>query len=146
MNVRLIIDVLNELLTVEQRRLSIRLMEAKIFVSQLAIDDLRIVQRLADQSTEHCAWLVGAITKLGGVPGIRVADVTSADLHYQELRRVLPRMVSDHKALIEKYRIAAERVAADSEAAEVVGRILRRHQEDLEVLTEVSGDGVEAAG
>ena len=86
---------------------------------------------MAEQSAEHCAWLVDLITGLGGVPGPRPADASTADLHYQRIERVFPRLIFDHEALIESFALGAERVAEQPEASGVVRHILQRHRDDL---------------
>ena len=139
------VDILNELLVNEQRRLATRLAESNVFVSRPAAENMRLVHRMAEESREHDAWLVASITELGGVPGPRVGDITTADVHYQELRRVLPRLLADHEALIRKYKLAAERLNTEPRAVEVVQRILARHQADLEILTKRSESTPKAA-
>ena len=128
MNAQNTIGVLNELLASEQSSLALRLLESTVFVSQLSVEDLSTVKRMARASEEHGAKLADLIIQLGGVPGLRVGDTRSADLHYQELHRALPRLVSDREALVKKYERAAEFVAADPRAARLVAELLGGHR------------------
>lgn len=141
MNTENIIDILNELLAIEQGRLATRLMESRPFVPPLSAGALRTIERMAGQSKEHDAWLVEAISILGGVPGLRMCDAATADLHYQRLDRAFPRLLADHEELTRKYALAAERVAAEPQAASVVQRILARHRDDLDVLRQLGAGG-----
>jgi hypothetical protein len=146
MNEQAIVDILNEVLALEQCSLATRLMESTVFVSRPSVDDWNTVRRMARASEEHGAWLADAILQLGGVPGPRVSDVTSADLHFQELHHVLPRLIADREALVHKLMLAAQRVSAEPRAAEPVQRILRRHQEELASLQPSGGQNVGTAG
>lgn len=134
MDTRAIVDILNELLACEQCSLVVRLLESTVFVPQTSLDDLGIVQRMARAGEEHAAWLSDAILAYGSVPGPRIGDARSADLHFQELRRLRPRLTADRKDLVRKYELAAGRVDAQSDAAEIVSRILERHREELTSL------------
>jgi len=134
MNKKDVIAVLNELLALEQRRVLMRLEESTAFVSDMDMEMELHVRRMADECRENCARLVTTILSLGGAPAPRMGDVRSADLHFQELHHVLPRLLADQENLIASYRKAAARVSVEGKAAGVVGEILARHQKDLEQL------------
>jgi hypothetical protein len=134
MDRRAIVDILNELLAFEQRSLAVRLLESTVFVSQLCLDDLKIVRQMAQAGERHAARLVEAILARGGAAGPRMADAQSADLHFQELRRLRPRLIAEHQTLIRKYELATARVGAEAEMADLVSRILERHREELASL------------
>ncbi len=134
-----VLDVLNELLTVEQRRLAIRLVESTLFVSEDAIAESRLLVRMVDQSGQHCGRLVDVMLQLGGVPGPRTGDLDTAHLHYQQLDHLWPHLVADHEKLVATYRRAAERVVCEPQAAEVVGGILAKYQADFDSLRDAQG-------
>ncbi len=134
MDTRAIVGILSELLSGEQRSLATRLTQSTPFVSHLSLADVGVVARLARASEAHCAQLADLILELGGVPGPRTCDPTSADLHFQELHHILPRLIADHEALIRKYELAAQRVAAQPRAASLVERILSDHREGRSIL------------
>lgn len=129
-----IVGILNELLALEQRNLAMRLLESTVFISHLSVDILNNVRNMARASEQHGSWLADAILRLGGVPGPHVADAQSGDLHYQELRHLLPRLVADRDALVNKYTLASKRIGADAATAELVARIHERHREELTLL------------
>lgn len=131
------VAVLNELLALERRNLAARLLESTVFISRLSVENLNLVRRMAQASAEHGAWLAEAITELDGVPGPRHDDVHTADLHYLDLRHVLPRLTTDHENLIRKYTLAAARIASRPKADTVVSHILKRHQEALSSLNQL---------
>lgn len=145
METQTIVAILNELLMTEQGSLAVRLTESTVFVSHSSVEDSRIVQQMVRAGEEHGAWLTHAILQLGGVPGPRNPDTMSADLHFQELRRLLPRLLADREALVRKYALAAQRFGRERQAGEVVGRILERHQEELTSLQRLGGQSVSAA-
>jgi len=89
---------------------------------------------MAKSSEEHDRWLSEVILALDGVPGVRLGDVHTADLHYQELHRVLPRLTVDLENLIQKYALAVDRIAEEPLAANVVTRILKGHKQELASL------------
>ena len=81
----IIIDVLNELLAAERSAPSYRLIESIVFVSRAASEDIFVVRRMAEQSQQHAGWLTEVILQLGGSPGLRIADMTSAGLHFLQV-------------------------------------------------------------
>ncbi len=129
-----VLDTLNELLAGEQRAFPARLVESAVFLSPAAVGVGSVVRQMAEQSAEHAAWLTDLILDLGGVPVLRSGDVTSADLHFQELRRTLPRLISEHEALLRKYSVALGRLVEEARVREVVSRIRTRHERHLETL------------
>jgi len=131
-------DILNELLVEEQRCLAVRLVESTVFVNQAAMDELGNVQRMARASRKHGAWLADLILSLGGVPGLRGIKASSADLHYQDLRHVLPRLVEDCESLVRLYTRALQHVDDEPLAVELVTRIRSRHQEALDSLKQLA--------
>jgi len=139
-----ILDILNELLGLEQESSPDRLTESTMFISRLAVEEAATVQEMVQASREHSAWLSDLIVKLEGIPGPRVVFTASADLHFQELSHVLPRLMREHQALIRKYEFAAGRVTAEPLASELVERILRRHRQSLEVLRSLNGQAAPA--
>ena len=126
----MIIDVLNELLAAERSAPAHRLIESTVFVSRAAAEDIFVVRRMTEQSQEHAAWLTEVILQLGGSPGLRVGDMTSAGLHFQELRSAMPYLLTQSEGLVRKYTVAAARVSSESQAVDVVGKILARHKEN----------------
>ncbi len=135
-----VLDVLNELLAAEQRSLPVRMFESTVFVSPLSVEQCADVERMARISREHDAWLSELILELGGALGPRIGDVTSADLHFQELHHVVPRLVHAQETLIDLYVAAAQRVAGEPKARELLERIIARHRQALDVLRPASSE------
>jgi len=130
----LVVAILNELLTLEQRSLAPRVLESTVFVSDLSVTAFSLVQRMAQATRDHAAALTKLILDSGGSPGPRSSSLATADLHFQELQHVLPRLIADEQAVIRKYAIAAQRLSDEPHALALVTRILQRHQEDVEKL------------
>ncbi len=126
--------VLRGLLAAEQRGLALRVVESAPFVSGLSVRDAEIARRIARERWEHAAWLTQLLLDLGSPPGPRALDVRTADLHFLELRFVLPRLIADEEAVIRLYEQAASNLAGDRGAAELASRILARHRTHLELL------------
>lgn len=124
-------DVLNELLVRETQSLAPRLFESAVFVSRLSVRGHRIVQRMAQANARHASSLAAMIVRLGGVPGPRAGNLLTADLHFQELRAVVPRLVANQDALVASYRGATGRVSTEPRAARLVAEILAEHERDL---------------
>jgi len=131
--------ILNELLAGEQRATAPRILESTVYVSQLAVAQLPVAQRIARQTHSNGEELAELILNLGGVPGPPVPDAATAHLHFQDLHRLLPLLIDDHEKLIRKYEIAAERVASEPRILKVVTRIVQRHQEELRELRQLPG-------
>jgi len=131
MNAPSVLSVLNELLTRESQSLAPRLFESTVFVSRLSVADHLAAQRIAEANARHGSALAGLITDLGGVPGPRTGNVLTADLHFQELHYVLPRLIANHEALIASYRLAAQRVTGEPTAVKLLAEILSQHEHEL---------------
>lgn len=129
-----VLTVLNELLTRESNSLAPRLFESTVFVSRLSVADHQAAQRIAEANARHGSALAALITDLGGVPEPRTGDLLSADLHFQEMHYVLPRLVANHEALIESYRLAAQRVTGEPSAVRLIAAILAKHERELSAL------------
>jgi len=130
-----VLSMLDELLALEQRQLAVRLGESAVFVARKSLDRRGVIPRLCEQADRNAELLVHTMGLLGGSPGPRVGDLSSAGLHFQELSCVLPALVDDLAALVKAYRVAAERVSIHPRAADVVGRILQGHQAELDTLS-----------
>jgi len=129
------IDILNELLGLEQTSVIERLHRSGVFVSRAWADGYPVVKRMTEEVYEHGQWLVQLILDLRGGVWPRANDPTCADLHYQELCHLLPRVIDNEKAIIAKYELARSHLALEPQAIEVVSRILARHSEHVEQLT-----------
>ena len=127
-------QVLAELLACEQRAITPRLFESTVFVSKMGVGAWDVAQRMVRRNAEHQALLADLIFARGGQPGPREQDLHSADLHFQQLSRVLPRLVADHERLIRVYRSAQRHVSGDPVVAERVGKMLAAHEADLKSL------------
>lgn len=132
------IDVLNELLALEQDALPRRLLEATVFVSRVAIAEHELIRRMSRECEEHCAWLVATIVTLGGEPAPRGGDLRTADLHFQGLHYVLPRLLGWLDRVVAAYAGAAATLAAEPHAARVADQVHARHQKNLEYLRKCS--------
>lgn len=132
------VAILNELLVLEERGLPARVLESTVFVSQVSVEDSTMVSRMADAQREHCAWLSEAVVDNGGVPGPRTANATSADLHFQDIHCLMPRLAADREAIVAKYALAVEFLSALPDVAGLISRIQGRHRDELAALSETS--------
>jgi len=133
----LLVAVLNELLSLEQRSLAPRLLESTVSVSSLAAPAMSLVQRMSNAVREHSGTLARLILELGGTPGRRGFGIATADLHFQDLQHVLPRLVANEEELVRDFTLAAQRISDDPRALAAVTRILQRHQQNLQALGEL---------
>ena len=124
-----VVAILNELLTLEQRSLAPRLLEATVSVSSLSVQAMVHVQRMTAATPDHGAALAKLILDLGGTPAPRRYLIATADLHFQDLHRVLPRLVADQKALVRNYIVAAQCLSDEPRALALATRILQQHQQ-----------------
>lgn len=132
------LDVLNKLYAAEKRSLLPRLAEMGVFVQWAKAHELEQVRRMTAEHARHCEWLDDAAQSAGGSLDPACADVATANLHYCDLRLLLPRVIRNVHALIEHYgQVMKERAALVSQAAEVVARIYNRHQVHLDQLEQL---------
>jgi len=134
-----VVDVLNALLAGEQQSLAPRLFESTVFVSNASVAAVQIARRLSALSRANQQALAERVIALGGTPVIRRGNVRSADLHYQELRAIVPRLLNDHERLAELYRVAGEHVSGDAESAKLVARLLAGLDQELQALRDLAG-------
>ena len=127
-------DILKALLREEQKSLAPRLNEATLFISPEAVEEQFLVQRMAAACRENCEKLNDAIFDLQDVPWPPTVDVSTADLHYQEMHHVLPRLVADQESLVRAYESAGGRIRGNPRASALVTSILEQHRADLEAL------------
>ncbi len=146
MDVQPAMNVANELLALEECRLPGRLIESTLFISEMSVAKVALVRRLAAQSLEHCASLVGLIERLGGAPAPRTGDLNSADLHFQEFHLAMPRLQEDQQDVVARYRRAAELVTTPPAAVELISEILGQHERDLATLQDLLTADVSTAG
>jgi hypothetical protein len=130
-------DVLADLLGWEQRNIVPLLLESGVFVSRGAVEDILVLRRIARWNQEHGQRLTQAILELGGVPEPRRRDASTADLHFQDVAFVLPRVESQLNRLMERYAQAAAHVSRNPRAAVLVREILDRHRKALEEVREL---------
>ncbi len=131
--------VLNELLAAEHGNLAPRLFESTVFVSPLTVEAHEVVRGMVEAAREHCAALTSLIRELGGEPWPRGLDAATADLHYQRLNHLLPRLIAAHQTLLRTYKIAAGSVGEKRRAVELIERIIDRHEADLRMLQTLTG-------
>ncbi len=127
-------EILNELLALEQRSIVSRLVESNVFVARTAVEELFALRRLAQWNREHCQKLSQLILDLGGLPGPRGYESSSADLHYLGLRHVLPRIEADLQQIIRRYQLATMRMSGDTPAFKLIQEILQHHEESLRII------------
>lgn len=127
-------DILRELLAAENFGPLGRLDESTIFISSLFAGEHAELSRIARESGEHGAWLSRVLVAATGSVGPRRFDLTTADLHFQELHHALPRVIRSLELLVGLYEAALPQVNSDAQAAELVSRILSRRREHLSTL------------
>lgn len=139
------VEVLNQLLAAETQSLLARLPELWPSLTGTRSAAARIVERAADQSREHRAWLAERICALGGVVWPVTMDPATAAFHYCSLASLLPRIQQSLEALVDAYLKASARSRSLlPEASELVAQIARRHEANLQSLREVTAQPVGA--
>lgn len=133
------IDIVQELLAAEQASIALRLAESTLFVAPPSAPDSAALGRIADEINEHSAWLADLLTAADRSPGPRISDLSTADLHFQEISFALPRLTADLTRLAQLCERAATGVATDQTVAPVVARMTDRHRKHLETLQALSG-------
>ena len=129
------VAILNELLASEERGLPVRVLESTVFVSNLSAGDSALVQSMAVAQRENQESLCKAVMNCGGTPGPRSADATSGDMHFQDIRCLMPRLAADREAIIAKYAAAADRVSDLPDVGGLLAQIAASHREELAMLT-----------
>lgn len=132
------IDLLNQLLAAETGGLLARLPELWPSLTGTRSSAARVVQRAAEESREHRAWLAEGICALGGAVWPVTMDPATAALHYCSLASLLPRIQQSLEALVHAYSEASAVRSLLPEAAELIARITRRHEANLQALREVT--------
>ncbi len=131
---QLIIDVLNELLGAEQAYLLPRLAESGIFVAGPSTKDHTVIERMMLENARRREALASLIIESGGAPAPREADLESADLHFQQLDLILPRLLDRTRAVAAKYERAAGRVSSHLSASSLIAQHHAEHKTDIASL------------
>jgi hypothetical protein len=126
-------DILNSLLIEEERSLIARLGESTLFVSGSFAARIAVLREIARTQREHCAALTGLILELGDAPWPRQQDVRTADLHFQDIPHVWPRLLEDIQHLIDVHRVASGSVQGEPRAFALIAEHLQRHERNLEI-------------
>ncbi len=131
------IAILRELLRREQCNVAIRFQESTVFISSLSTELQQAVAAFAAASVNYCESLTEVIRELGGEPGPRSGNLSSADFHFMELSIALPRFVQGHEALVGYYRSGAAKMGELPELSAFVSRIADEHQQELATIHEL---------
>lgn len=129
--------VLNQLLDAEQQSLALRIAESTPFVSLSEVAAGNLVRGMAQTARHNRETLTEMILDLGGQPVPRRADLFTANLHYLDLFAMLPHLLQAQESLVAQYRQLTPLLASDRKAAALAGRIVARHESDLEKLRAV---------
>ena len=132
------IDIVQELLAAEQASIALRLAESTLFVAPPSAAEASALGRIAGEINEHSAWLVDVLARAGRSPGPRISNLSTADLHFQEISFALPRLTADLTRLAQLCERAATGVATDQAVAPVVARMTDRHRKHLATLETLS--------
>ncbi len=129
--------VLNQLLDAEQQSLALRIAESTPFVSMSEVAAGNVVRVMAQTARLNREMLTEMILDLGGQPVPRRADLFTANLHYLDLNAMLPHLLQAQESVVDQYKQLTPRLAPDRKAAALAGKILARHETDLEKLRRV---------
>jgi hypothetical protein len=140
-----IIEILNELFALEAENLLPRIAESTVFISWASTDDARVVERMIVEDRENRALLASTIRDIGGEILPVWGPIDSGNMHFLDLGFLLPRVVEDHRRLVEAYESAAPQVSAVGIAAEVVGKIAECHRGHTEQLSALASHHALAA-
>jgi len=133
------VDVLNRLHARHRSSLLPRLREMHNFISRASTSDVEVAARLAAEYVEHEQWLAEAIANAGGGVYPASADIRTTNLHYLELRAVMPLVERDLQELIAEFEQAQTDTRLRSDAAEVVSRITSRLRGHLDEFVRMKG-------
>ena len=131
------VGILNDLLEIECASTITRLGEAKPFIAGAEAHQADRLERIVADNAEHARLLSETIQQLDGVPRPPRRDTRRTSVQYLGLPYLLPRIVAEEQAALEACRAAAGRVAHE-DAAAVLTRITRRHEQRLAELQAMS--------
>jgi len=101
------------------------------FVSWVSADEHAAIQRVIAEEREHQAALAECIVAEGGAPAPITSSLALADVHYLELRYLLPRIIGDKRRLVRLYEAAADHIDPSGGPGQQVCRILAAKREHL---------------
>lgn len=130
--------ILDQLLHAEQRSIIPRLREFNAFVSWASADEMDAIDGIIAEMGEHVTWLIDAINDLDESPTPYRPDIRNTSMHFCELAALMPMAVEDCRKLVRDCEAAMPAVASDPKAADLIARILTRHQSHLEALEKLS--------
>lgn len=134
-----IIQTVDQMHAIEGASLILRTSESSGFVDHDDVTAAAELSAFAAQQREHLRWLAQLLDELDATPGPRRVNAASADLHYNRIEAILPRLITDKKNLIAQYERAAARVASEPRAADLFAHIIARHRDHLTRLEKLVG-------
>lgn len=140
-----VIAVLNALIRAERAGIGPRLVEAGVFVEDRSEKVYALVDLLAQAAAEHAADLSRLVLERGRTPPAHAVDLRLADVHFQEVGHLLPRIAAEEEELLRKYDRALGLLKDDPEAADVVTRLRDRHRALLAEARKLASPGTAAA-
>lgn len=124
-------EVLNELLAAECRCAVRRTLESTVFISYSARQLYAFLMKMGERNRRHCEQLTRRILDSGGAPWPKPADMSSADIHFLDLKHLLARIDGDLCRQIELYKNAGGQLLSSSPAHGLCTSILAVHEKEL---------------
>lgn len=138
MNAQQVARMLDDCLRAEQHSLLPRLAQCAVFLSWASADEHYAARQMVSEEQEHMAWLVNMINELGETPTPAHANIRTTSLHFVELQYVMPQIVQDKQQLVRSYETASGRLAGNTDATQLLNKIVTRHRMHLETLQAIA--------
>ncbi|MFO0973558.1 MAG: hypothetical protein U1A27_08990 [Phycisphaerae bacterium] len=111
---------------------------AEAFVSWLSVEEQALLGAMVRDEESQRRELAAAILELGGEPRATPPATSAAELHYLDLRYVVPRLVADKRRLAAELERVASRTADEPRAAAALGRVLQSQREQAAHLSRMA--------
>ncbi len=125
---------LNDLLNLEFGGLLGRLDQLHPFVEWADAVAIPVFRRIVADEGLARRRLTEAIEAEGGVPRPPRPDLSSARVHYLDVRYLLPLLIDEQRRRVAAYEAVAGRIPSDRPSAPIVSALLAQHRAHLEQL------------
>lgn len=132
-----VIDEIDRLYGLESAALILRLSESAAYIKPQDTRDAMTLDHMAADQREHLQWIADLLDTLDATPGPRRVNTLSADLHYNRIETLVPRLVDDERQLQSHCEQIARLVVGEPRAADLCSRIAARHRAHVDQLEQI---------
>jgi hypothetical protein len=129
-----VVKVVDNLYAIQGTSLLTRAANSAPYITSGVTTQAHALRAMVADEERHLQQLADLLNELDATPGPRLVRAADADLHYVKVQTLIPRLIRDKQRLVAEFEHAADEVAPDPRAANIVTQITSDHRRHLEEL------------